>query len=101
MSGNAHVARDPESLVVDQLAYRKTCDGCGTEIFMAICRDGRWRPFETRRQPTPLPFTWAWRKRIGMEETDRVPGHLIHPCPAYHDRIDFGTVTNPHAKEAS
>ena len=71
------------------VAYQKPCDGCGSEIVMAICRDGRWRPFETKRQPTPLPFAWAWRKRIGMEETDRVPGHLIHYCADYHDRIDL------------
>lgn len=69
-----------------QLAYLKDCTGCGTEVFMAICRDGRWRPFETELQPVPLPFAWAWRKRVGMEETDRVRGHVIHYCADYHDR---------------
>ncbi len=83
------------------LAYLKICDGCGAEIFMAICRDGRWRPFETRRQLVSLSFAWAWRKRHGMEETDRVPGHLIHPCPAYRDRIDVESVANPLTEETA
>ncbi len=72
--------------MTNPLAYKKNCAGCGHEIVMAICRDGRWRPFETERQAVPLPFACAWRKRHGMEETDRVPGHLIHPCADYHDR---------------
>ena len=70
-----------------QLAYLKSCDGCGAEIFMAICRDGRWRPFETERQIVPVPFAWAWRKHYGMEETDAVCGHLIHYCADYHLKI--------------
>jgi hypothetical protein len=70
----------------DALAYRKTCDGCAAPIFMATCRDGRWRPFESERQRTPVPFAWAWRKGYGMEETDVVPGHLIHYCADFHDR---------------
>lgn len=81
------------------LAYRKECAGCGDAIFMAICRDGRWRPFEIERQPTPLPFAWAWRKGYGMEETDRVCGHLVHPCADYHMRA-FGPA-NPLAEETA
>ena len=90
----------------NRLAYKKNCAGCGEELFMAICRDGRWRAFETDRQPLPLPFAWAWRKRVGMEETDRVAGHLLHPCPEFHDRA-LATVTpltlgrHPLAEEAS
>lgn len=73
---------------IQRLAYRKTCGGCGSEIFMAICRDGRWRPFETSEQPKGTPGTWAWRKRQGMEETDLATGHGIHYCADFHDRID-------------
>jgi hypothetical protein len=86
---------------MSDLAYRKICDGCDSEIFMAVCRDGRWRPFEPKRQTVPLSFAWAWRKRIGMEETDRVCGHLIHYCADYHDRaFQFaGNVAHPSADE--
>jgi hypothetical protein len=79
--------------MTNRLAYLKACDGCGQQIFMAICRDGKWRAFEVERQKVPLPFAWAWRKRVGMEETDTVCGHLRHPCPAYHDRLDLGSWT--------
>lgn len=68
------------------LAYRKPCTGCGADIFMAVCRDGRWRPFEPKLQEVPLPFAWAWRKGHGMEETDVVRGHFIHCCADFHDR---------------
>lgn len=74
---------------MNHLAYLKPCAGCGTEIFMAICRDGRWRPFDTRQFPAADNSVWAWRKRHGMEEQELVPGHHIHLCPAYHHRIDL------------
>ena len=72
-----------------KLAYLKPCDGCGSEIFMAVCRDGRWRPFERDEVPTAPEHVWAWRKREGMEETDLAPGHLVHYCADFHDRIDL------------
>lgn len=85
------------------VAYTKTCGGCGSEIFIAVCRDGRWRPFETKRQAVPVSFAWAWRKRHGMEETDHVCGHLIHYCADYHDRaFQFsGNTAHPLAAEES
>jgi hypothetical protein len=73
--------------MINRLAYAKECTGCGAEIFMAICRDGRWRPFETELQPVPSPHAWAWRKNYGMEETEIVRGRLIHYCADFHDLI--------------
>lgn len=86
-----------------KLAYAKPCDGCGSSIYLAICRDGRWRPFELAEQPKGTPGTWAWRKRQGMEETEHVAGHGIHYCAEFHDqafRFD-GNFIHPHAEEAS
>lgn len=72
--------------MITRLAYVKTCEGCQSEIFMAICRDGRWRPFETYEHPAAEHSVWAWRKRYGMEETDRTSGYVIHKCADFHDR---------------
>lgn len=79
------------------LAYVRDCVTCGQEIVLAICRDGRYRAFERRLQPVPSEHAWAWRKRIGMEETDVVRGHMIHFCAGYRDGVTtavdrFGTV---------
>lgn len=65
------------------LAKKEPCRHCGREIVLAVCRDGRWRVFEPELQPMPVPFAWAWRKHIGMEETDAVRGHLLHYCAEY------------------
>lgn len=70
--------------MITKLAYVKECDGCARTIFMAICRDGRWRPFETELVEKAPREVWAWRKREGMEEQDLVAGHLLHFCAAYH-----------------
>jgi hypothetical protein len=71
-----------------RIAYLKPCDGCGQEIFMALSRDGRWRPFETTRV-NPAPHgVWAWRKRHGMEEQDQFPGYRMHYCADFHDRVN-------------
>jgi hypothetical protein len=72
---NAHASTSPRSL-----AYLTPCRYCGTEVYVAICRDGRWRTFDTRRVPAAERCVWAWRKRLGMEEQDLVPGHLLHYC---------------------
>jgi hypothetical protein len=77
--------------VSERLAYAKDCV-CGSPIFMAICRDGRWRPFETREQAAGTPGTWAWRKTYGMEETELARGRSIHYCAVFHDRIDTAAV---------
>ncbi len=89
--------------MTNHIAYLKECNGCHSEIFMAICRDGRWRPFETRQLPPGTCGAWAWRKRQGMEETDRAPGHSIHYCADFHDRaFKFdGNFVPPLAEEAS
>lgn len=71
---------------INRLAYEKDCEGCGDAIYMVICRDGRWRPFEKRRVLPAEHGVWAWRKKHGMEEQQLTPGHLVHICPAYHDR---------------
>lgn len=74
---------------MDRLAYEKECDGCHSGIYMAICSDGRWRPFETRTIPAGPFGVWAWRKHQGMQEQELVPGHPIHYCPAFHTRLDL------------
>lgn len=63
-----------------QLAYEAPCRYCSGPIYMAICRDGRWRSFELAEHPAAVAGVWAWRKRQGMEEQDRVPGHVLHYC---------------------
>jgi hypothetical protein len=74
---------------ISHLAYIKTCDGCGQNIYMAISRDGRWRPFEMRRVPAAPHGVWSWRKRYGMEEQDQFPGYVIHFCADYHDLMNL------------
>lgn len=72
----------------NRLAYATACKVCSYKIFVARCRDGFWRPFDTNELPAGLPGTWAWRKRQGMEETDLVPGHAIHHCYGAHRTIE-------------
>lgn len=68
---------------MDNLAHDTDCRSCGRPIYVVICRDGRWRPFERTLHPAGTPDVWAWRRRQGMEETQLVPGYGLHHCPAY------------------
>lgn len=85
-------------MTIHRLAYLKECDGCHHTIFMAVCRDGRWRPFETELVERAEREVWAWRKREGMEEQDLTRGYHIHYCADFHDRIP---ATPPAFPEAS
>lgn len=67
---------------------------------MVICRDRRWRPFETRRIDPGPAGVWSWRKGIGMEEQDLFPGYGIHYCADYHNRA-FQFTDNRAAGESS
>lgn len=70
----------------DYLAKQDPCRYCGRPIVLAICRDGRWRTFDPDLVPAMPAGIWAWRKRYGMEETDRTSGYVIHKCADFHDR---------------
>jgi hypothetical protein len=74
-------AREPHRL--SYLAKRVPCRYCSAPVVLAICRDGRWRIFNPQEQPPAPTGSWAWRKRHGMEETDRVPGYRQHFCHEY------------------
>lgn len=74
---------------ITHLAYLKECLGCREIIFMAICRDGRWRPFETPLVSRADREVWTWRKKEGMEEQDITAGYHIHYCADYFDRMDL------------
>jgi hypothetical protein len=83
MSGNAREHEPIRSLV-----YAAPCRYCDRDVYVAICRDGKWRTFERDLKPASAT-TWAWRKREGMEETNRVPGHYLHYCAEYR-KADLG-----------
>lgn len=68
---------------MENLARAIDCRDCDRPIYIAICRDGRWRPFERKLHPAGTPGTWAWRKHQGMEETELVPGYGLHYCPSF------------------
>jgi hypothetical protein len=68
---------------VDTLAREVDCQDCHQPIYVALCRDGSWRPFERTLLPAGTPGAWAWRKHQGMEETDLAPGNPLHYCPEY------------------
>lgn len=74
---DAHDTRPPT------LAYHAPCRYCGRPVYVALCRDGRWRTFETATVPTAPAGVWAWRKTWGMEEQELVPGHVLHFCAEY------------------
>lgn len=74
---------------MNRLAYPKPCEGCGQQIILAICRDGRWRPFDTTDHPPAEHGVWQWRKKHGMEEQELVAGKHVHICPAYHHHLDL------------
>lgn len=78
MSGDAREHKPIRSLV-----HAVECRYCDNPIYVAICRDGKWRSFERDLRPASA-ITWAWRKTWGMEETDRVPGYSLHWCPEYN-----------------
>lgn len=63
-----------------QLARAVGCRYCSRPIYVALCRDGRWRSFDRARVLAAPAGVWAWRKHEGMEETDVVPGHRLHFC---------------------
>jgi hypothetical protein len=86
MSRNAHASETPSTL-----AYLTPCRYCDTEIYLAICRDGRWRSFDTQTVPAADKGVWAWRKRYGMEEQELVSGKQFHYCAEYR-RVDPATV---------
>jgi hypothetical protein len=75
------------------LAYATPCRYCGSEVYVAICRDGRWRSFE-KDLCDPAPHNvWAWRKRHGMEEQDLVRGYHLHFCAEYgHVKHTVGAI---------
>jgi hypothetical protein len=75
---NAHASSTPKSL-----AYLTPCRYCDTEIYVAMCRDGRWRTFEIDLCGPAEHNVWAWRKRHGMEEQDIVRGYRLHFCAEY------------------
>lgn len=75
---NADASRRP-----NLLAYPTNCRYCGELIYLAICRDGKWRTFETRTVPAAPFGVWAWRKTWGMEEQDRIAGKTLHYCAQY------------------
>jgi hypothetical protein len=91
MSGDAH-ARKP----IRSLAKAVNCRYCDRPVYVAICRDGKWRTFERELRPAS-PITWAWRKTYGMEETDKVPGYSLHYCAEYN-RVDPATVLYPQER---
>lgn len=72
-----------ETTPIRALARAVDCRYCQRPIYVAICRDGKWRSFEPRRVPAAAALVWAWRKRHGMEEQDLVPGHHLHYCAEY------------------
>jgi hypothetical protein len=80
-------ARDARARI-GYLAKRTPCRYCGTTVVLAICRDGRWRTFETATVPAAAVNVWAWRKHLGMEETDLVDGHRLHFCVEYVEAHD-------------
>lgn len=60
------------------------CKHCTGPIYVALCRDGRYRGFERTLLPAGTPGAWAWRKHLGMEETDLAPGYGLHYCRGHH-----------------
>lgn len=81
---NARANTSPRSL-----AYVTGCRYCDGQIYVAICRDGKWRSFEMRLVPPAPANVWAWRKRYGMEEQDLVHGHFLHYCADYNRAFRF------------
>jgi hypothetical protein len=69
---------------VEKLAHALTCRHCAGAIYVALCTDGRWRAFDRTELPAGTAGSWAWRKRLGMEETDLAPGHPLHYCLGHH-----------------
>ncbi len=65
------------------LARPVDCRSCGSSVYLALCRDGRWRTFERATVPAAPTGVWAWRRTWGMEEQELVPGHLLHYCAGY------------------
>lgn len=72
---NARTSDQPKSL-----AYPTNCRYCGDLIYLAMCRDGKWRSFDTKTVPAAPFGVWAWRKTWGMEEQEHVPGKGLHYC---------------------
>lgn len=81
---NAH-----EGAKIRSLALALHCRYCNNPVYVAICRDGRWRSFERELMPVSPHGVWAWRKRIGMEETDIARGYRLHFCAEY-DHVRYG-----------
>jgi hypothetical protein len=48
-----------------------------------MCRDGKWRSFDTATVPPAEAGVWAWRKGWGMEEQELVRGKRLHYCASY------------------
>lgn len=67
------------------LAKKEPCRYCTAEIVVALCRDGRWRTFDSNLTQAAPANVWAWRRHLGMEETDRAPGYRLHFCAEYDD----------------
>lgn len=63
-----------------QLARQVDCRYCHQPIFLAVCRDGRWRTFDLIDTPAHTSGVWAWRRHLGMEEQELVPGKRQHHC---------------------
>ena len=76
---DAHARKTPKSL-----AYATPCRYCDELIYLALCRDGRWRTFDTRTIPAAPTGVWAWRKHHGMEEQELVTGKRLHYCSHYN-----------------
>ena len=69
--------------------YRRACRyGCGADVLIAVCADGRWRAFDLAVQP-PSPTTCAWRIGRGMTGDASTPGIRLHYCD---DRNRIGNV---------
>lgn len=88
MVSNTHASKTPDSSsqASGKVAYETPCRYCQAPIYVAICADGKWRSFEKRTVPAAAAGVWAWRKRQGMQETDKVPGQTLHFC-AQHDGL--------------
>jgi hypothetical protein len=90
-----------EDKPIRSLAEAVNCRYCDGPIYLAVCRDGRWRTFERDLMPPAPANVWAWRKRYGMEETDRASGYRLHYCAEYR-RVRFDSnFIHPRAEEAS
>lgn len=71
--------------LLDHLAHLGPCRYCLHRIYVVICSDGRWRAFNEDEHPAGTPGIWAWRRRVGMQETDVAPGRGLHYCMGWHN----------------